>query len=99
MASIVKEGELLQYKGRPLLRTENIISYGSMSDPYIIMMQILDTKQEGDLKVATRVAVQLQQTSPNVSRKERIVKKSEKNSLWSAMDIASIWLTRALSNK
>ena len=70
-----------------------------MSDPYIIMMQILDTKQEGDLKVATRVAVQLQQTSPNVSRKERIVKKSEKNSLWSAMDIASIWLTRALSNK
>ncbi|MCF2670441.1 MAG: hypothetical protein SPJ01_02235 [Butyricicoccus sp.] len=99
MASIVKEGELLQYKGRPLMRKENIIYYGSMSDPYIIMMQILDTKQEGDLKVATRVAVQLQQTSPNVSRKERIVKKSEKNSLWSAMDIASIWLTRALSNK
>lgn len=99
MASIVKEGELLQYKGRPLMRKENIIYYGSMSDPYIIMMQILDTKQEGDLKVATRVAVQLQQTNPNVSRKERIVKKSEKNSLWSAMDIASIWLTRALSNK
>ena len=99
MASIVKEGELLQYKGRPLMRKENIIYYGSMSDPYIIMMQILDTKQEGDLKVATRGAVQLQQTSPNVSRKERIVKKSEKNSLWSAMDIASIWLTRALSNK
>ena len=99
MASIVKEGELLQYKGRPLMRKENIIYYGSMSDPYIIMMQILDTKQEGDLKVATRVAVQLQQTSPNVSRKERIVKKSEKNSLWSATDIASIWLTRALSNK
>lgn len=99
MASIVKEGELLQYKGRPLMRKENIIYYGSMSDPYIIMMQILDTKQEGDLKVATRVAVQLQQTSPNVSRKERIVKKSEKNSLWNAMDIASIWLTRALSNK
>ena len=89
----------LMYKGHPLRRKDNILYYGSMSDKYIIMMQILDTKQEGDLKVATRVAVQLQQTSPNVSRKERIVKKSEKNSLWSAMDIASIWLTRALSNK
>ena len=91
--------QILTYKGHPLMRHNNIIYYGSMSDRYIIMMQILDTKQEGDLKVATRVAVQLQQTSPNVSRKERIVKKSEKNSLWSAMDIASIWLTRALSNK
>lgn len=31
--------------------------------------------------------------------KDRIVKKSEKNSLWSAMDIGSIWLSRALSAK
>lgn len=99
MASIVKEGELLQYKGRPLMRKENIIYYGSMSDPYIIMMQILETRKEGDLQVATRVSVQLQQTNPNVRVKDRIVKKSEKNSLWSAMDIASIWLTRALSSK
>lgn len=99
MASIVKEGELLQYKGRPLMRKENIIYYGSMSDPYIIMLQILETRKEGDLQVATRVSVQLQQTNPNVRVKDRIVKKSEKSSLWSAMDIASIWLTRALSSK
>ena len=96
MASIVKEGELLMYKGHPLMRKENIIYYGSMEDRYIIMMQILETKKEGDLEVATKVAVQLQQT---VRMKDRIVKKSEKSSLWSAMDIASIWLSRALSAK
>lgn len=99
MASIVKDGELLMYKGHPLMRKENIIYYGSMEDRYIIMMQILETKKEGDLDVATKVAVQLQQTSQTVRMKDRIVKKSEKSSLWSAMDIASIWLSRALSAK
>ena len=99
MASSVKDGELLMYKGHPLMRKENIIYYGSMEDRYIIMMQILETKKEGDLEVATKVAVQLQQTSQTVRMKDRIVKKSEKNSLWSAMDIGSIWPSRALSAK
>ena len=81
------------------MRKENVIYYGSMSDKYIIMMQILDSKQVKDLQVATRVAVQLQQTSPNVSRREKIVKKTEKDGLWAAMDIASIWLGRALNGK
>ena len=93
------QGTVLQYKWHPLMRKENIIYYGSMSDKYIIMMQILDSKQVKDLQVATRVAVQLQQTSPNVSRREKIVKKTEKDGLWAAMDIASIWLGRALNGK
>ena len=93
------QGTVLQYKGHPLMRKENIIYYGSMSDKYIIMMQILETKTMKDLSVATRVAVQLQQTSPNVSQREKIVKKTEKDGLWNAMDIASIWLGRALNGK
>ena len=81
------------------MRKENIIYYGSMSDSHIIMMQILDTGEVKGMPVAKRVSVQLQQTNPNVRIKERIVKKTEKNSLWAAMDIASIWLGRALNNK
>lgn len=34
----------LVYKGHPLRRNDNILYYGSMSDKYIIMMQIMDTK-------------------------------------------------------
>lgn len=89
----------LQYKGHPLMRKENVIYYGSMSDKYIIMMQIRDSKPMKDIEVATRVEVQLRQTSPNVSNREKIVKKTEKNSLWAAMDVASIWLGRALNGK
>ena len=56
----------LVYKGHPLRRKDNILYYGSMSDKYIIMMQIMDTKpvkpvagaeSAGELKVATRVSV------------------------------------------
>ena len=99
MPTTSKKNDLLEYKGHPLMRKDNIIYYGSMSDSHIIMMQILDSADMKDLPVAKRVAVQLQQTGANVRNKDRIVKKTEKNSLWSAMDIASIWLDRALGSR
>jgi len=89
----------LMYKGRPLMRYENIIYYGSMADKYIIMLQILETQKIGELEMASKVGVQLQLTSPDVKSRDRIVKKTEKNGIYSAMDIAAIWLERALSSK
>ncbi len=89
----------LVYKGHPLRRKDNIIYYGSMADKYIIMMQILETKKVQDLDVATRVAVQLQLTDPELRSRDRVVKKSEKNSLYAAMDVAAVWLDRALASK
>lgn len=100
--SATKKGtnnDILTYKGHPLMRHNNIIYYGSMSDRYIIMMQILETKVVKDIEVATKVSVQLQQTSPSVRPKDRIVKKTEKNGLYTALDIAVVWLNRALSAK
>ena len=90
--------EGLLYKGHPLRRVDNLIYYGSMADKYIIMMQVLENRQEQDIKLASKVSIQLQLTEPENSR-SRIVKKSEKDSLYAAMDIASIWLDRALAGK
>lgn len=89
----------LEYKGHPLRRKDNLIYYGSMADPYIIMMQILESKKVKDMEVATKVSVQLQRTDPNVRSRDRVVKRSERDSLYAAMDIASIWLTRSLAEK
>ena len=91
--------KMLMYKGHPLRRKDNIIYFGSMADKYIIMMQILETKKIQDLEVATRVSVQLQLTDPDLKSRDRVVKKSEKNSLYAAMDVASVWLDRALASK
>ena len=89
----------LTYKGHPLRRKDNLIYYGSMADKYIIMLQVMDTKKVNDLDVATRVAVQLQLTDPDLKSRDRVVKKSEKDSLYAAMDVASVWLARSLASK
>ena len=89
----------LEYKGHPLRRKDNLIYYGSMSEKYIIMLQITSTKKVADLDVATNVVVQLQLTDPDLKSRDRIVKKTEKNSLYAAMDVAAVWLERALAAK
>ena len=93
------QAEGLVYRGHPLRRIDNLIYYGTMSDKYIIMMQVLDTKKEQDLNVASKVSVQLQLTDPDLKSRDRVVKKSEKDSLYAAMDVAAIWLERALAGK
>ena len=90
---------MLEYKGHPLRRKDNFLYFGSMADKYIIMMQILETKKVKDLDVATKVSVQLQLTDPDIKSRDRVVKKSEKDSLYAAMDVASIWLERALARQ
>ena len=95
----VKKGQGLVYKNHPLRRIDNMIYYGSMADKYIVMFQILETRKEQDMNVATRVSVQLQLTDPEVKSRDRVVKKTEKDSLYAAIDVGCIWLERALSSK
>ena len=92
-----KGTKFLTYKGRPLVRCGKTLYYGNMSDPFVIMMQINSTKKVGELDVANRVSVMLLNTDPDVRPRDKIVKKSDKQGLYQAMDIASIWLERALS--
>ena len=87
----------LSYKGRPLRRKDNIIYYGSMAEKYIIMIQVISTQKVDDLDVANKVSVQLQLTDPDLKSRDRVVKKTEKDSLYAAIDVASVWLERALS--
>ena len=91
--------EGLVYKDRPLRRVGNMIYYGSMADPYIILLQVKETKKEKDLEIATKVSVELQRTAPDLKSRDRVVKRSEKDGLYSAMDISAIWLERALAGK
>ena len=93
------EEKILTYKGHPLMRKDNLIYYGSMADSHIIMMQILESKKQGEFDVANRVSVQLQLTDPAAKSRDRIVKKSEKNGLYAALDVGCVWLERALAGK
>ena len=70
-----------------------------MSDKYIVMIQILSSSPMDDLKLSGKVLVQLQFTDPEISAKDRIVKSAERVGLWNAVDLASVWLERALAPK
>ena len=89
----------LSYKGHPLRRKDSLIYYGTMAEKYIIMLQILSTQNVDGLEMANKVSVQLQLTDPDLKSRDRVVKKSEKDSLYAAMDVAAVWLDRALSGK
>ena len=96
---MAEEKAVLMYKGHPLMRKDNMIYYGSMADSHIVMLQILETKKMGDTDIATRVSVQLQLTDPAAKSRDRVVKKSEKDGLYTALDFGCVWLERALAGK
>ncbi len=89
-----EKNEVLMYKGKPLIRKDDMVYYGSMSDEFIIQMQIKETTDLSDLKLATKVAMQLQRTDPNVRSKDRVVKKSEYDGFYAALEVGCIWLSR-----
>ena len=91
--------KVLQYKGRPLMRKDNMVYYGSMADSHIVMMQIMETKKVNDMEIASRVSVQLQLTDPAAKSRDRVVKKGEKPGLYTALDFGCVWLERALAGK
>ena len=70
---MAQKTEGLVYKNHPLRRIGNMIYFGSMADPYIILMQVKETRKEKDLDVATRVTVELQRTAPDLKSRDRVV--------------------------
>ena len=95
--AVKKKGDrFLTYRGKPLVRCGNMIYYGNMNDPFVILLQITSKKMQGEVEVPDRVLIQLLNTDPDCRPKERIVKKSENHGFYNAMDIGTIWLERAL---
>ena len=96
---MAEQTEGLVYKGHPLMRKDNMVYYGSMADKYIVILQVLESKSFEDLSLATKVSVQLQLTDQTVKSRDRILKKSEKDGFYTALDVGCVWLERALASK
>lgn len=84
----------LMYKGFPLVRNNKDIYYGNMCDETVANIRIISTHKVNDLDVADKVRVTLMRTAKNIDAKDMIVKTSDRNSLFEALDVANIWLTR-----
>ena len=82
----------LTYKGRPLVRCGNDIYYGSMAEPYIVYLQILNTKKENGADVADKVHIILLSTDDTKPLPERIVRQANKVGLFNALSFGDIML-------
>ena len=93
----MEQQPFLMYKGKPLVRCGDTLYYGNMADKYVVMLRVLSTRKKGDMELADKVSIQLMYTDADVRVRDRVVKSSEKQGLYNAMDIGSIWLERALA--
>ena len=66
---------------------------------FLFFAAIVVTAAVNGIDVASRVSVQLQLTDPAAKSRDRIVKKSEKDGLYTALDFGCVWLERALAGK
>ena len=84
--------EFLMYRGYPLVRSGTQIYYGSMSEPYVVMMEITQQHQTEDgISVADKIRV-YQIATREQNPMKAVKKNSERNSLYAALDLAGAWL-------
>ncbi|MGN1481391.1 hypothetical protein [Porcipelethomonas sp.] len=86
------------YKGFPLVRHEDVIYYGNMTDDYVVMLQILQKKRVNDLDVASKIKVYQMSTDLDLPPNKAVTRTSEKESLYEALDLANAWLSRAVKS-
>ncbi len=91
--------KFLMYKGYPLVRKGSELYYGYMADPYVIWIQILAVRDVDNIKTASKVRV-IQMSTETSDPMKAFVKNTEKEcGLYEALDIANVWLEKALAVK
>lgn len=89
-------GKFYMYKGYPLVRSGDQLYYGYMSDPYVIWIQILSKKEVDGKEMTSKVRV-IQMSTKIADPMKACVKNSEREcGLYEALDVASVWLEKAL---
>jgi len=90
------ENKFLTYKEKPLVKCGNEIYYGDMSEPFVVRFTVLSTVKAGENEIPGKVRVELLKSDTQLPDKERIVKASEKDSFFDALDVGFVWLERTL---
>lgn len=88
---------IMMYKGKPLAKCGNTIYYGDPNDSFIVVFYINETKKFEDREIPFKVTVELTKSDMSLRPRERILKRSEKEGFYTALDIGFIWLERALA--
>lgn len=94
----VRKKKLLTYKGKPLVRSGNRIYYGNLEDKYILVLDILESKDVDGIDFSSKVKIQLMDNTGEFG-KGQIYRKAERENLYKAIDIGEWWLQDALATE
>ena len=85
-------GKYLEYKGNPLVREGETICYGDMTDPCILILEIMSYKKtpEGDLP--DKILIQV----VDPKDQSKILRQGSKDGLYEAFNLGLIWLEHEL---
>lgn len=86
--------DFLTYKGYPLVRKDDEIYFGNMTDDYFVRMQIIHKKNSNGIDIADNIRVYKVSTNERLNVMESIIRSGEKPSLYEALDLAIAWLKR-----
>ena len=96
MAEIkVVDGKFLEYKGKPLVREDNTICYGDMSDKCVLILEIISYKNEGGKSIPDDIIVQVVDSKDT----SNILRQGYEKGLFEAFDLGIVWLEHELSKK
>ncbi len=93
-----KKSPFLMYKDKPLVRVDNTVYYGDLDGKYLIVMHIRNTANVAGRDIASDVLVELQENNAALG-KGRVVKKAERDGLYTAIDIGAFWLEEAMEEE
>lgn len=89
------DGEYIIYKDKPLVRKDNLYCYGNMSDKYVLFLMVISTKKTSSgAEIPDYILAQILSTDLSKSPAERLEKQFEKNGLYEAIDIGTVWLDK-----
>ncbi len=86
-------GKYLMYKNRPLVREGDTICYGDLTEKYILVMEIMSYKTDGDQKLPDQILVQVLESE----NQSKIVRQGFHNGLYEAFGYGLIWLEHAFA--
>ena len=98
MANTILEGYSV-YKGKPIVRKDNVICYGDPNDKAVLVLTVLTFKEVHGEQVPNDILIQVQSTDKNLPVVERSLKQGMKKGLHDAFSIGLVWLDMALKAK
>ena len=93
------KGDFVVYKGKPLVRNNNVYCYGDMADDYVLLLMVISTAKvktpDGkEAEVPDSIIGQIISTDQSKSPADKLAKQFDKKGLYDALDFGIGWLNK-----